>query len=389
MPLVIAIPPYRGTDFADRLSFTTGTVYAAGGDDRITLLGTGRAFGGSGRDSFFMDNRAGQFAFGGFGDDFFSVSGTGNLRSAMKGGEGDDTVLFRGAITATVETDAGIGNLRGVENILSYTGGLTLNVLADRTTITAFGTVANTITIAEQTADRVRMVLAGGNDTITAGGDAHRIDTGGGRDRVVVSGVGLVVTTGSGNDTLSAVGGEPIGQFETASRYDTGGGNDVATLSGQGALNMGNGNDRLTYTGGGATLNGNLSADMGSGNDRVVSTYYGALDGGVNLGAGADVMVFRGVVEFDTQVTTGLGADTLVFEDMGLNGSLRIDFDVQEDRLDLSFFGIDTLAEVSGVTQIGTDVRLVIADPADPLAPGLALILSNTQLSQVTDAIFV
>jgi hypothetical protein len=389
MPLVVAIPAFRGTDLADSLSFTAGTVYAAGGNDRVTLLGTGRAFGGSGNDSFFMGNLTGQQAFGGFGDDFFSVTGTGALQSAIKGGVGNDTVLFRGAMSATVETDEGIGLLRGVENILSYTGGLTLRVLADRTNITAFGTVANTINIAEQTADRVLITLAGGDDVVNVAGDSHRIDTGSGNDRVVASGADMTVATGSGNDTLSAVGIEPTSQFDMTSRFDTGGGNDVASLSGQGQLSMGRGNDTLTYTGAAATESSYLAADMGGGNDRVVSTYYGAQDGGVNLGAGADVMVFRGVVASGASVITGLGADTLMFEDMALDGSLRIDFNVLQDRLDLSFFGIDALTDVSTVTQVGADVVLFLADPSDPQAEGLTLTLSNTQLSLVTDAIFV
>jgi len=364
MPLVIAIPAYRGTEFADRIAFTAGTVYGADGNDRITLLGTGRAFGGSDNDTFFMGNRAEQLAYGGFGDDFFSVTGTGALQSFIKGGVGVDTVLLRGQMSATVTDDAGAGNIRSVDVVLSYAGGMTLNVSADDLAITAQGTLANVVNIS---GDHVKVILADGNDRVTVLGEDNLVNTGGGDDFLNVRGASGLLPA-----------------------YVTGTGNDMAILRGQGVLSMGAGNDRLTYFGGEAAMGGSISAGMGSGNDRVVSNFYAALDGGINLGSGADRIVFRGTLEAGTDIVTGTGADTLVFRMATAEGGLFIsDFDVVRDRLDLGAYGVDGVADVTRVTQSGADALVFIADGTDPLAPGLELRLGNTLVSQITDAIFV
>jgi VCBS repeat-containing protein len=174
-----------------------------------------------------------------------------------------------------------------------------------------------------------------GNEFITGSSAGDRIDTGAGNDRV---------NGGSGNDTIT----DPFGN-DTLSG---GAGNDnITALSGTNEIDDADGlpGDSNYFKGG----VGRDTITGGAGNDFLDGDYASSLigagdtlDGGAGNdylrgGLGADVFIFREgsgndkIADFDIEV--GDGTFTLV------ESSLRRDFTVGLDKVDISAFGVSDL----------------------------------------------
>lgn len=173
-----------------------------------------------------------------------------------------------------------------------------------------------------------------GNDTLAGGKGDDSLSGGKGDDSLIgeagadtlIGGIGQDnLTGGDGNDRLSGQRG--------ADHLDGGDGHD--TLKG------GGGNDTLLGGDGDDDLNGGTRQDLiegGDGNDRLIGrSFEDTLIGGAGhdrLIAGGDADRLEGGTGNDT-LKGGGAADVFVF-DLGFDTDLVLDFDIAEDRLEIS-----------------------------------------------------
>jgi len=187
----------------------------------------------------------------------------------------------------------------------------------------------DTITI-DQThsvfAERALILGFGGNDIITGGDEADRIDGGLGND-TINAGAGLnTVRGGAGNDTIIA--------GADGNRIDGGVGNDSITSGagddilvgglGNDTIEAGDGNDKVFGGPGDDAMAGGIGNDTlwgGAGNDSI--------DGGV----GDDTL---GGVAGRNTLLGGAGSDTFIVR--SLAGNPTNDFDVLSDVLKIARF---------------------------------------------------
>lgn len=366
----------------DRINYAedAATIYGGAGDDLIHML-SGEVYGELGNDHIVMGSS--RFAYGavridgGAGNDLVEIRLWNGGSPFVDGGAGMDTLVLSSPIPVDVATS--------------------FSALIYQTTRYAVG--FETI-IFSATDDWVIMHdgtwaldLLAGNDRITvlssAGGVFHLGD---GDDRSF--GVG-VFFGGNDNDTMSVRGSGSIAYGEA--------GNDSLNLQDGGTVYGGIGNDTisaslvygLANTGIGYAEDGDDTAllstqfghmDMGNGNDLVSvapNAYIRNPDGSYTE------------IEFDGAVAGGAGADTFDFRDRTAIGTLIIeDFDLNEDHIH-SWVG-SSLSDFTSAVQVGADVQLFAARgyagnqyvPADGPNVGQLIVLENTLLSDLTDAIF-
>lgn len=339
-----------GTAGDDALSGTSGADKLLGlaGDDVLGgLAGADTIDGGDGDDT--LDGGAGNdILLGGEGDD------------ALDGGEGDDRLVGAGGddrLTGGAGTDTA--------DYSADTVGVTVDLAAG----TAIGEASGSDDIAG-----IETVIGGsGHDRLIGDAAANRLDGGAGDD-VIEGGAGDdLIAGGEGADTLVLGGATGAILLDLAAGTASATGLGLDVFAGIESFRLGAGDDVVTLVAGSAPVG---AIDGGDGHDRLVLTgsgTLGALTGIEQLtlegnwtvtGAGADVS-FRD------------GAQSLAIEP-GFAGTIA-GFG-QEDRIQLlgvagsaATLGADNLLTVSGGPGGPFTLQL---DPADDYA-GMAFILAS------------
>ncbi|MEO1028724.1 MAG: endonuclease/exonuclease/phosphatase family protein, partial [Pseudomonadota bacterium] len=213
------------------------------------------------------------------------------------------------------------------------------------------GTDARDVIVTRGTDDFIEAF--GGNDLIRTGEGDDFVDGGEGNNRIFTLQGDDTIVTGDGQDRIfSGIGNDEIDAGGARDRIFAGGGDDI--------IRAGDGSD---------IINGQ------SGNDII---FDGNGDDIVRGGEGDD-MFFLG--DGRDSIFVGSGADTIIAADM-IGQNFVFGFDPNEDQLDFTAFGINNLAEASGIT--GTSRGLTFSFGADG-----SVVLPGLMLSDLTDANFV
>ncbi|WP_412554958.1 M10 family metallopeptidase C-terminal domain-containing protein [Shimia sp. MIT1388] len=300
-----------GRDVIENSGEIVGDLTLGGGDDKITNTGLiqGNIFMGDGHDR--VDTRGG------------------TITGLVSGGTGNDVYIIDSPMPYLSE-----GLNGGTDYVYSLASShvLTANfenlTLLDSDDINGFGnSMANTLTGND---GNNRIGGRGGNDTIAGGGGADTLLGGTGNDSVNGEDGNDRISLGIGNDEGNGGNGDDFVQGMWGNDLVTGGNGADTLLGNQGndSLRGGNGDDLLIG---------------GNGQDMMAG------------GAGADVFLFR------SQGDSKIGSHDRIY-----------DFDVTEDRLDLSPLGIQDVnllstfshggapsvrtTEVGGSTQIFIDL---------------------------------
>lgn len=322
---------YNGGDWVLNTGSIAGWVDLGEGHDTFRNVGgvvVGDVFAGNGDDTIINTGTiVGSVDLGDRHDIYRSVGGT--VTGQILGGGGDDTYYI----------DSPNQNLQELQNAGTdhvYATGVSHKLAAHFENLTLLGAddsngfgneLANTLTGND---GNNRMGGRGGNDTIAGGGGADTLMGGTGNDSVNGEDSNDRISLGTGNDEGNG-----------------GNGNDfVQGMLGNDLVIGGNGDDTLLGNQGTDTLRG------GNGDDLLIGgTGRDAMAGG----NGADVFLFR------LQGDSKIGSHDRIY-----------DFDVTEDRLDLSALGVRDInllstfshggapsvrtTEVGGSTQIFIDL---------------------------------
>lgn len=357
---------------------------AADGDD--TLRGNSAANilrGEAGADKLYGEDGSDKLR-GGEGADFL-LGGAG--ADTLTGGTGADISIGEGGNDALF---AGSGDT-GDDTLVGSVGNDTLGGSAGNDFLIGGGaddgaTAHFVETNGDSTEDGSDVIFGGsGNDTLLGGG----WDDGAGTDNGVYND-GEAVTTGLGNDALWAGTGNDL-VIAAAGNDALGGGAGDDTLQG------GIGNDTLYGgRGDGADTGTNDLIDGGAGDDQIFasagndSVRGGSGDDNIFSGGGNDTV--DGEAGADTlwggggndRFTGGAGSDLFVFE-AGHGDDTVTDFDVNEDRLQLSATTTDftdAQSVIDASTSTGSGVRI-------DLGGGDSLVLQGVSLADLSNVTFI
>lgn len=409
----------NGGDDADLLDGGEGNDVLSGGsgDDRL-IAGSGHdsLSGGSGNDIYEADLFGGSVTISEIeGSDVLKLTGGVEPKHVSLTREGDDLVIYNiqnnsNAIRIQGQFAAGTRKVEALQFSDGYIINLSNLIIGDDGDNTLIGTEGND-----------GILGLGGNDSILGLGGDDFLDGGAGKDAIF---------GGRGNDTIQGSGEDDILSGDEGNDVIVGGAGNDMLIGGQGrdtfVINIEDGNretiadfergqDRIDLTGFGnrfvslkqikyfgsaieqvgpdatlkfATSQSVLIEDIDSsfltesdflfnlnriggtngtsGNDIIVGT-----DGSdvINDGSGLDVL------------TGGAGGD--VFKITARHGDIDTitDFNVWEDRIDLSGFGDRISIAQLKITQIGNDSIIVIGDNQH-------LLLENVQASALKDEHF-
>ncbi len=357
-----------------------------GGNDALDGgAGIDRLYGGTGNDSYFVDAQ-GDLVFENVGEGHDTVTttsnfylyahiedltlaagagaifGAGNGQDNLITGNESDNLLVAVNGNDTVHGGAGNDSIYGGngDDILNGDAGIDYIVGGDGTDTLNGGADADAL-YGEEGAD----ILVGGDGFFTdilvggSGNDILRGDTGlGDYDRMDGGADDDIYYVDTGDDlTFEAVGGG-IDTVYADVRTSNGGVYlyaNVENLVLMGTTAFGVGNELNN------ALTGNASGNWLLG---------GAGDDAINGGAGNDVLFGEA------------GRDTFVFG-RGTGGDVIGDFNIAEDRIDVSAFGFTSFAEIQ------TRFSQVNANGAINLAEGDFIVLHNTTMANLTAANFI
>jgi hypothetical protein len=400
--------------------------YVTGGDT-FTYTNFAEIYGGTGADTFNMDNNATVNIAGGAGTDTFALSGTAVLTGAFDGQADADTLDitgYTGASTVTLTTS----NVNGFGgNIASITGGFAgvdaltgdgavANVLIGRdvnSTFSITGNNAGTYNDGAQTLTFTGITNLGGGTAddsfaFTGGSSVSGVDGGFGTDTldytsatapitVTTTAVGsldgfagtgsnlgtgfdninIFTATGDANDTFNAL--------DAVNTFDINAGGDVtytstnnATLNNFGVLNGAVNNDDSFVFADGATFAGTINAYMGT-NTLDMSAYTTPVD--TTLTTDANTGNVAGILNSFTGITNLVGSgtgDSLT----GTNNTSAWDVDAGLYVNDPT--GTPTTLTYTGIANLnggtGTDVFDISANATANINAGAgndAIVLSN------------
>ena len=392
--------------------FTIGTVVLAtdsnGAPTTITSSGNDTIRGGTGTDWL-----------------TFTAATTSGLVVNLKAGSASDSLIDDVDVDADNPSMGGIGTVRlgGIENVRAGSGAD--NIKGDNGNNYLDGGAGNdiieggkgddTLDGGEKTVDPGGAKKSGGNDSLTGDAGDDLLRGGEGTDTLV---------GGADDDTLEGGEGadELYGDAQTFTLNDTVGGDDVLD-GGEGAdeLYGGAGDDVLRGGGGNDALYGDTTlADTVGGDDTLEggegndSLFGGAGDDVLRGGAGDDRLedgdgedIATGGAGVDTFVIsastseTEAGSTTLALADHAL---VITDFEDGEDKIDLTNFDTNLaagdLTDTDGnddkvwISQVGTDVYVVIEDTASTATAGLeaddiVIVLQDFEAANLTATDFM
>lgn len=286
------------------------------------------------------------------------------------------------------------------------------------------------VTLSDLGEDRFRQIelllLGGGDDRVSGGQETLAVSMRAGNDTLWLTEAIGAYSGGSGVDYVrvrDAIGvvdidlsrdentiGDQV--FYLRDFESVQGATDYSnTITGNGRANFilgGDQDDKISGKGGRDRLYGGDGDDMlfgGKGFDRIIAgggddiIRPGNGDGYFEAEAGDDIMVLKkgrayagdGNDELRIKnnanaltVAGGDGADTFVFGASVDEAWVEIqDFAIGEDLLDIA--GVDALADITGVEQVGRAARLSIETPADTT---IVIRLMDTAVADLSDSIF-
>ncbi len=336
---------FGGKD-ADRLFGEGGDDSLNGGDGDDELFGEGgddslnggdgddELWGGDGNDVFWGGPGADRLWGGGGNDSFLGVLGG----DRMDGGEGSDRVYYQFSNTGVTV------NLN--EN--TVTGHHADHAESDViiSIENAAGTDMDDVLIGDDNANQLYGLS--GNDELNGGGGNDELNGGGGNDELNGGGGDDVFSGGPGEDQLN--GGEGV---DTVSYQWAYGGVTVDLEDGTGNRNDARG-DVITDV---ENVTGSRHEDRLRGDNTANRLEGGGGRDELNGNGGDDVLV--GGTGAD-RLEGGAGADTFVF-DIGHGVDTILDFTDNEDRIDLTSFGLsgfDTL----DISMVSNGVRIDLSD---------------------------
>ncbi|WP_412554957.1 calcium-binding protein [Shimia sp. MIT1388] len=330
-----------------------GMALRFGGDDnRVKLLNSGEIFGD-------------WYAIYSPGSNSHQIENAGNIHGTVTLGTGNDTLVNSGLIQGSVSMGAGndVVDLRHgtvTGTVYGGSGNDTYYIDQQGVRIVEFSSVGTDVvrSLVNHTLQRnfEHLVLDGADDINGFGNELgnqlngndgnNRIGGRGGNDTLYGGGGADTLMGGTGNDSVNGDDGNDRISLGTGNDEGIGGnGDDVV----QGSL----GNDLVTGGNGADTLLGNQGADTlqgGNGDDLLIGGTGQDMMAGGN---GGDVFLFR------LQGDSRIGSHDRIF-----------DFDVTEDRLDLSPLGIQDINLLSTfsyggapsvrTTEIGSSTQIFI-----------------------------
>lgn len=400
---------------------------AGGGDDIIDLLavtynyvtdvkiigGTGNDWIRSGSQNDTISGGAGNDTlYGGEGEDVFVIelgADTDTVMDFNLDADKIDVSAFSAAFSfarlslAASGGDALINLAGGVQVVLAGISPASLNaghfIFAPATIVTGSGLVQGTeasdIITGQASGDRIEGL--GGDDDLY-GGAGHDTIFGGDGDDIIKGEDGRdMIYGGAGADNMDGGAGVDALRYDhdtvgvtvsLATGRGYGGEAEGDVFKGFEALYGGSGNDTLTGSSTADTIYGNAGHDTIKGGAKDDILYGGDGDDILNGEAGTDKLY--GNAGNDTLIasdgldimTGGEGQDKFVFMS-GTGTDLVTDFNLLEDKIDLSNFAqIDSIAQLD-ITQAGLETRISVVN-------GSALILlSNINMADLTNDHFI
>lgn len=382
---------------------TDVTIYGEAGDDWIRCTDENNIIsGGAGFDTLYS----------GGGNDVFLIEVGADTDTVMDFNLGADKInvsAFANAFSfarLSIGTNSGnaVINLDGgVQVILSGITPASLNVghfiFAPANIVTGSGLLQGTegsdIITGQESGDRIQGF--GGNDDLY-GGAGHDTIFGGEGDDIIKGEDGRdMIYGGAGADNMDGGAGVDALRYDQdtvgvtvslATGRGFGGEAEGDVFKGFEALYGGSGNDALTGSSTADTIYGNAGHDTINGGAKDDILYGGDGDDVLNGEMGTDKLYGNGgndtLVASDGLdiLTGGEGQDKFVFMS-GTGSDLVTDFNLLEDKIDLSNFAhLDDMSQLV-ITQAGLETRISVEN-------GSALILlSNISMTDLTDDHFI
>ena len=321
------LDPFRNPDPAPDYLVHLAAGEMDGGDltgDRISGIEVVRS--DSGNDTLIgdaadnlLDGREGDDDIdGGPGNDTLLSSGG---RAFLDGGEGDDS-LFSGDRALAGNIEGGPGN----DTIGGVTGpGLFLDAGPDDDSVTLGAPTGDSGAGPVPLADGGRILLGGGNDTLSATGAPDVIKGGGGNDDIFVRnayGGAPLILAGNGQDTIEIGGNGTVFASDDTGQIvnptvNAGGNDDVILLdTRQATLIGGRGHDRVEVDTGGTLFDFRAEIDLIAGR---IEWFAKRIEGGEILWDPAETTALRGIEQVNA-ITLERGTkrkDTFAATDSG------------------------------------------------------------------------